>query len=105
MGRYAWWEGMGLIDGEVPGQPKDFGVSLMEGGLIGFGTQGITIKSNKPVNDGEWRHIVVTRNSLTRDLRIYIDGKLNAEGKGSPGTLDAPPRLTVGVLQNGSNWF
>ena len=49
---------MGLIDGEVPGNTKDFGVSLMEGGRIGFGTgttawgQDITIKSNKPVNDG-----------------------------------------------------
>ena len=102
---------MGLIDGEVPGHTKDFGVSLMEGGRIGFGTgsmawgQDITIKSNKPVNDGQWRHIVVTRNSWTKDLRIYIDGKLDAEGKGHPGTLDAPPRLTVGVLQSGINWF
>ena len=102
---------MGLIDGEVPGHVKDFGVSLMEGGLIGFGTgslalsQDITIKSDKPVNNGYWRHIVVTRNSWTRDLRIYIDGKLTAAGRGHPGTLDAPPRLTVGVLQSGLNWF
>ena len=101
---------MGLIDGKKPGSQKDFGVSLMEGGRIGFGTgslasQDITIKSKTRVNDDKWHHIVVTRNSWTKDLRIYIDGNLNAEGQGHEGTLDAPPRLTVGVLQPGTNWF
>ena len=98
---------MGLIDGDVSGRKKDFGVSLMQGGLIGFGTgnKDFTIKSNKPVNDDKWHHIVVTRNSKTGNLRTYIDGELNAEGKGKPGTLDAPPRLTVGVLQTGNNYY
>jgi hypothetical protein len=102
---------MGLIDGEVPGWVRDFGVSLMEGGVIGFGTgagvdgQDITLKSRKSVNDNEWHHIVVTRNSWTNDLRIYIDGVLNAEGKGIHGTLNAPPRLTVGSLQSNLNYF
>ena len=79
----------------------------MEGGLIGFGVgkPDVTINSKKPVNDGKWHHIVVTRNSQTGDLRIYIDGELSAEGKGSQGTLDAPPRLTVGVLQSGGNYY
>ena len=100
-----------MIDGEVPGFVPDFGVSLMAGGLIGFGTdsyafgQSKTLKSQKPVNDNVWHHIVVTRNSLTADLRIYIDGVLNAEGKGYPGTLSAPPRLTVGSLQSNINYF
>ena len=102
---------MGLIDGEVPGYVRDFGVSLMEGGKIGFGTgagvvgQDITIKSKYSVNDNQWHHIVVTRNSWTTDLRIYIDGVLNVEGKGISGTLDAPPRLTVGSLQSNINYF
>jgi hypothetical protein len=65
-GRHVWWEGAGLIDGDVPGgHRKDFGVSLMEGGLIGFGVgmPDVTINSKKPVNDDKWHHIVVTRNS------------------------------------------
>ena len=65
-GRHVWWEGAGLIDGNVPGiYQNDFGVSLMADGLIGFGVgmPDVTIKSKKPVNDGEWHHIVVTRNS------------------------------------------
>ena len=83
----------------------------MEGGTIAIGTgslawgQDITIQAKKRVNDDQWHFIVVTRNSWTGDLRIYIDGELNNEGKGHPGTLDAPPRLTVGVLQSGTNWF
>jgi len=95
---------MGLIDGEVPGHTKDFGVSLMEGGRIGFGTgslawgQDITIISNVSVNDDKWHHIVVTRNSKSGYLQIYIDGDRKMWGWGHKGTLDAPPRLTVGVL-------
>ena len=79
----------------------------MADGLIGFGVAGpeLSTKSKKPVNDGKWHHIVVTRNFQTGDLRIYIDGELSAEGKGGPGTLDAPPRLTVGVLQSGGNYY
>ena len=37
-GYHNWWEGKGLLDGEVPGFVPDFGVSLMADGLIGFGT-------------------------------------------------------------------
>ena len=106
-GRHVWWEGFGLIDGDVPGGRKDFGVSLMQGGLIGFGTgnKDFTIKSNKPVNDDKWHHIVVTRDSVKGHLLIYLDGMLNFGGAGNPGTLDAPPRLTVGVLQTGNNYY
>ena len=39
--------GKGLIDGEVPGHVPDFGVSLMEGGLIGFGTDSYAIGQSK----------------------------------------------------------
>jgi len=76
----------------------------MADGLIGFGTdsyafgQSKTIKSKRRVNDNEWRHVVATRNSYTGDLRIYIDGVLDSEGKGYTGALDAPPRLVVGSL-------
>ena len=83
----------------------------MADGLIGFGTdsyalyKSITIKSTKRVDDNEWRHVVATRNSNTGDLRIYIDGVLNSQGKGYTGKLDAPPRLTVGSLQSNINYF
>jgi|DEB19_MinimDraft_2_1074335.scaffolds.fasta_scaffold17168_1 hypothetical protein len=76
----------------------------MADGLIGFGTdsyafgQSKSIKSKRRVNDNEWRHVVATRNSYTGDLRIYIDGVLDSEGKGYTGALDAPPRLVVGSL-------
>ena len=57
---------MGLIDGDIAGHRGDFGVSLMEGGLIGFGTgvncYSITIQSHKPIHDDSWHHVAVTRN-------------------------------------------
>ena len=96
-----------MIDGEVPGFVPDFGVSLMERGTIAIGTGGPDkrVRSRRPVNDDKWHHIVVTRDSERGHLMIYLDGKLNVGGAGNPGTLDAPPRLTVGALQTGNNFY
>ena len=81
-GRNLWWEGKGLIDGDFPTR-RGFGVSLMEGGLIGFGfgtkNGDITLKSQRRVDDDEWRHVVVTRELFGGNkLAIYIDGALDA---------------------------
>ena len=106
-GQHAWWEGIGIIDGDVPGSLKDFGVSFMERGKIAIGTGGPdkTVRSRRSVNDDKWHHIVVTRDSVKGHLLIYLDGMLNFGGAGNPGTLDAPPRLTVGALQTGNNFY
>ena len=108
-GKEQWHEGFGIIDGEVGGGTNDFGVSLMAGGLIGFGTGKLhddkTFRSLKSVNDDEWHHVAVTRNSKTMDVRIYIDGDLNVSGKGNSGALNAPQRITVGSLQTNLNYF
>ena len=56
----------------------------MADGLIGFGTgsrdylDDKTIKSTRRVDDNEWRHVVVTRNSLSGDMRIFINGVLDS---------------------------
>lgn len=71
-----------MIDGEVPGHVPDFGVSLMEGGLIGFGIghpcRDTTLKSQRRVDDEKWHHVVVTRHYESREIKIYIDGALDA---------------------------
>jgi len=46
------------------------------------------------INDGEWHHIVVTRNSSVATVYIYVDGIL--EGSGTDNALDAP---------EDSNWY
>src|SRR5262249_25296786 len=33
---------------------------------------------SKPVNDGQWHHVALTRNAALGRLEVYIDGKLDA---------------------------
>jgi hypothetical protein len=54
----------------------------MEGGLIGFGIghpcRDTTLKSQRRVDDEKWHHVVVTRHYESREIKIYIDGALDA---------------------------
>jgi hypothetical protein len=106
-GSTHWFEGRGLLDGEVGGVTNDFGTSLMAGGKIGFGVGNpdITLISSGSVNNAAWRHIVVTRQASTGAMRIYVDGVLDRSGSGPTGTKSAPNRLTLGSLQTNINYF
>ncbi|MEK7952547.1 LamG-like jellyroll fold domain-containing protein [Luteolibacter soli] len=97
-GTGQWYSGMGLVDGEVAGVATDFGLALV-GNKIGFGVGNtdLTITSNNAVNDGQWHHVVATRDGTTGAMRINVDGVLRATGTGPTG-----PRLATGSLRLGS---
>ncbi len=44
------------------------------------------VRSTVPVNDGNWHHVVLTRDAATGECRLYLDGLLNAAGIGPVGT-------------------
>jgi hypothetical protein len=103
----AWWDGYGLVDGEVAGWANDFGVSLGASGqvLFGVGSSGglhTTIKGGSTAN-GAWHHVVATRVKQTGAMKLYIDGALVASGTGGTDSLTAPPALRLGMLQTGAN--
>ncbi|HEX4263568.1 MAG TPA: LamG domain-containing protein [Verrucomicrobiae bacterium] len=79
-------DGACIIAGDVSGDANDLTPVALTGGAVAFGTGGTpgddTLTSAKLVNDGQWHHIVVTRDQLTGQKRIYIDG---AEDTASPG--------------------
>ncbi|NBT24106.1 LamG domain-containing protein, partial [bacterium] len=106
-GSTQWYQGWGLLDGEVGGVTGDFGTSLMTGGKVGFGVGNpdTTLISSKSVNDNSWHHVAVTRVAATGSMMIYIDGVLDRSLTGPTGTKTAPPRLTVGSLQTNINYF
>jgi hypothetical protein len=106
-GSTYWWEGRGLLDGEVGGATNDFGTSLMAGGKIGFGVgpADTTVKSTKSVNNGAWHHVVATRKASSGLMNIYVDGVLDSFINGATGTKNAPSRLTLGSLQTNLNYF
>jgi len=99
-----WYNGKGLLDGEVAGTVNDFGVALV-GTKAGFGVGNpdTTITSGKRINDGAWHQVVVTRDAGTGLMQIFIDGALDTSGTGPTGARTAPPALRLGSLQTGAS--
>jgi len=105
-GTPQWYNGAGLIDGDVPFAANDFGVSLVGNKLaFGVGNPDMTITSANAINDGQWHYCVVTRRQSDGAMRIYIDGALQGTGMGSRNTLSAPTRLLLGAISSGSGFF
>jgi hypothetical protein len=102
-----WWQGMGLVDGEVGGQVSDFGLSLGAGKVL-FGTGGAfdtTIASEEVVADGAWHHVAATRQQSSGAMLLYVDGLLVASGSGSTATLTSPSTMRLGSLATDLNFF
>ncbi len=101
-----WWQGMGLVDGEVNGAYPDFGVSLGAGTVV-FGTGGagdVSIRSGI-VADGKWHHVAASRVRTNGLMRLYVDGALAASGTGSTVPLTAPAQMRFGSLASGGNYY
>jgi hypothetical protein len=95
-----WWAGEGIVDGEVPGVAADFGSSLIGNRVaFGVGNPDTTITSTSAINDGQWHHVVATRNSASGAIKLYVDGVMQAANTGPIGTRSAPPALRIGGIQ------
>lgn len=105
-GSPQWYNGAGLVDGDVPFNNNDFGTALI-GNKFGFGVGNpdTTIVSTSAINDGQWHHCVATRQQATGIIRVYVDGNLQATGTGTKNTLSASARLLLGAVSSGSGYF
>ena len=54
---------------------------------ISKGNSGTTICGATNVQDGGWHHVAVTRVSATGQVRLWVDGKLDASGTGPTGDV------------------
>lgn len=98
-----WYNGVGIVDGEVGGVANDFGVSMTGSQIaFGIGNSDKTIKSGA-INDGKPHHVVCTRNSSTGAMKIYVDSALVATATGPTGSRTAPGGLRIGSLWTGVN--
>jgi hypothetical protein len=106
-GNTQWWQGAGLLDGEVPNVVDDFGTSLDATGQVwaGTGNPDTSINSAPGLNDGAWHHVVFTRTRTTGTLTLYVDGVSVASGQGGTDHLFAPPGLRLGALQSGAAFY
>ncbi|HLP75503.1 MAG TPA: LamG domain-containing protein, partial [Candidatus Paceibacterota bacterium] len=103
-----WWNGKGLVDGEVGGGGADWGTAIVNGKfVIGIGSTGgdSTFASSVNINNGAWHHVAATRNNTSGAVVIYVDGVLRGSGTGATGSRTFPPGLRIGSLQTGNNFL
>jgi hypothetical protein len=101
-----WYNGKGFVDGEVGGVTGDLGVALV-GGKVGFGigNPDTTLSSFRSINDNSWHQVVVTRDSGTGLMRIYIDGAPDSSKLGPTGPRTNSPFLRIGSLQTDTGFL
>jgi hypothetical protein len=101
-----WFRGIGLVDAEVGGETSDFGTALMGPKFVfGAGAPAATIRSKTRVTDGLWHFVAATRDGRSGQMKLYVDGVLEADAVGPAGTRLAPRRLTLGRIQTDCNFF
>ncbi len=101
-----WYNGEGLVDGEVTGVTGDFGVALV-GAKVGFGVGNpdTTLSSVKSINNGTWHQVAVTRDAGSGVMSIYIDGAFDSSLAGPIGARTNSPSLRIGCIQTGNGFL
>ena len=104
-----WWNGKGLVDGEVGGGGADWGTAIVNGKFafgVGSASSGdTTIATSVNINDGAWHHLAATRDNTTGAVALYVDGVLRGGGTGPTGARTLPPGLRIGSLQTGGGFL
>jgi len=107
-GGSQWYNGNGIVDAEVAGVTNDFGTSLLGDKLaFGVGNPDITIQSVTSVNTGNWIHVAATWNAALHQMKLYINGTLEASTSSFVGVnfRNIPPYIRFGSLQTNINYF
>jgi hypothetical protein len=106
----GWFDGRGLVDGELTTYERnDFGTSL-RGSNFCFGVGNIAgnynnAQSTTAINDGQWHYCVATRDHVTGQIAVYVDGEQEASVAAPLGAKDEPTVLRIGSIQTGVNFL
>jgi hypothetical protein len=103
----AFFQGAGLVNGEVGGVENDFGTSLNANGqvLAGTGNPDTSINSGTGFNDGRPHVVTFKRTKSTGALALYVDGAQVSTGTGGTQSLTAPAVLVLGAQQVLNNYL
>ncbi|MGE4285027.1 MAG: LamG-like jellyroll fold domain-containing protein [Phycisphaerae bacterium] len=102
---WDWWNGRGILDGEMPGDVADFGVALAHYDKFVYGVFSNQLASTTVITDGEWHYCVATRDSFTGDCAVYVDGVQEATATNPTVALTVPETLSIGDILSGGNIF
>ncbi|MES2475565.1 MAG: LamG-like jellyroll fold domain-containing protein [Verrucomicrobiota bacterium] len=96
-GTGQWYNGMGLIDADVGGVARDFGLAMVgDKAAFGVGNPEITITSANAINDGNWHHVAASFDTSNGAMKLYVDGVLSATGTGATIARSAPAHFHLG---------
>jgi RNA polymerase sigma factor (sigma-70 family) len=70
-------------------------ICLNAGSGKGFDT---SAKSKKPINDGQWHHVALTRDATTGQAHVYVDGLLSGSSVSGQG-IKTTPFYCVGRME------
>ena len=110
-GSSHWWQGKGLIDGEISGTAADFGMSLSSNSSIMSGLYAVngdssTFSLNSGFNDGLSHIALTTRSTLGSGTVSVIVDESTASSKFNTGTAPrTTSRITIGSIQTNINYF
>jgi hypothetical protein len=98
-----WFEGTGIVDGELGGDTTDFGISQIGTQIaFGIGSSDATIFSTSSVNTGAWTHVAATWDT-SGSMNLYINGLLEASyGVASYDLRDSTNQFFVGMDLSGA---
>jgi autotransporter-associated beta strand protein len=93
-----WYNGLGLVDGEMVGSAADWGCSVLNAKFaLGIGAPDTTISTTVNIADGNWHHVAATRDSFSGVVKLYVDGVLNVTDSAPTGPRTAPNELRIGA--------
>jgi hypothetical protein len=102
-----YYQGAGLVNGEVSGVTDDFGTCLFANGSIaaGTGAPDVAVDSAMGFNDGHPHIFTFTRQRSNGLISLYVDGVLAGTTNGGLETLTAPAQLVLGAQQTLGNYL
>jgi hypothetical protein len=102
-----FYQGAGLVNGEMAGTVNDFGTCLFANGSVcaGTGNPDVAVSSSAGFNDGQPHILTFTRKRATGVLNLYIDGAPAATTTAGTQPLTASAQLVLGAQQTLINFF
>jgi predicted alpha-1,6-mannanase (GH76 family) len=102
-----YYEGAGLVNGEVSGAVNDFGTCLFANGSLcaGTGNPDVGVVSGSGYANGRPHIITFKRTEKIGQVALYVDGILSGTTTGSTASLTSPNQLMLGALQTLINFF
>ncbi len=104
----AYYQGAGLVNGEVSGVVDDFGTSLNTNGVLLAGTGNpdtTVVSSSSGYNNGQPHIMTFKRTRSSGALVLYVDGVQAGTATGGTQSLTSPTQLVLGAQQTLINFL